>query len=336
MRRGNGEGSVFKLGGKRRRPWAVRITAGWTEEGKQILKYLSYHSTKAEAKAALREYLVDPYDITASKITLKEVFERWEKSTTISQRTFDGYSRIFKRISQLHDLPMSNIKVAHIEEAMNDFTPSNQRTLKNTLNQLYNYALKHEIVDKNIISLITVKDGEAKKESTPFTLEQIKAIKNFGHAYTDTALILLYTGMRINELLEIENKNVFLDKRYMIGGLKTAAGKNRVIPIHDDIYDLIKARYNPDNKYLIHVDSEKPMTYLQYRRNFWNVLQDNFGFKQTPHDTRHTFITFADKCNLNRLSVQRIVGHKAGEITDHYTHRTIEELITEINKLKYE
>lgn len=36
MKLPNGYGSVFKLGGNRRRPWAVRVTVGWTEEGKQV------------------------------------------------------------------------------------------------------------------------------------------------------------------------------------------------------------------------------------------------------------------------------------------------------------
>ena len=43
MRNPNGYGSVFKLSGNRRKPFAVRITKGWTDEGKRIYKYLSYH-----------------------------------------------------------------------------------------------------------------------------------------------------------------------------------------------------------------------------------------------------------------------------------------------------
>ena len=38
MRRGNGDGSIFKLSGKRRRAYAVRITIGWSEDGKQKYK----------------------------------------------------------------------------------------------------------------------------------------------------------------------------------------------------------------------------------------------------------------------------------------------------------
>lgn len=34
MKMPNGYGSIIKLSGKRRRPFAVRITAGYTDEGK--------------------------------------------------------------------------------------------------------------------------------------------------------------------------------------------------------------------------------------------------------------------------------------------------------------
>lgn len=336
MRRGNGEGSIFKLGGKRRKPWAVRITVGFTPEGKQITKYLSYHVSKSEAKTALREYLVDPYDIELNKISFGQVFEDWQKNADLSERTMEAYINMIKRLSHLHKEPMNKLKVGHFEDYMNQLTPGNARMMKNALNQLYTYAMKHEVVDKNIVALITVKKADSEKEVVPFTLEQINQIKNYRHSFTDTALILLYTGLRINELLEIENRNVHLDKRYMIGGKKTRAGISRIIPIHDEIYDLIKKRYDPENKYLICFEDKKLIRYQRYRQRFWNMMAEQFGFEQTPHATRHTFVTFADRQGLNRITVQKIIGHKNAEITDHYTHRSIEELIEEINKLKYE
>lgn len=334
MRRGNGEGSIFKLSGKRRKPWAVRVTVGWTEEGKQILKYVGYYEKKTDAKAALREYLLDPYDIDSSKITLQEVFDKWKDNNTVSATTLRVYTNSFKRATMLHKLTMREIKVAHIEGAMKDLTPNSANMLKAALTQLYIFAMKHEIVDKNIVQLIKVKQPEPGDEAVPFTVEQVHAIKNFKHHLTDTAVILLYTGMRINELLNIENKNVDLEKRIMIGGLKTTSGRNRIIPIHDEIYDLIKKRYNPDNQYLITYNNKK-LVYNTYRRVFWNVMQEKLGVEQTPHDSRHTFVTYADKCKMNRISMQKIIGHKSVEVTDRYTHRTKEELIDEVNKLRY-
>ena len=83
MRRGNGEGSIFKLSGKRRKPYVVRITTGYTDDGKQKYKYLGYYTKRTEEKAALRKYLTDPYDLSIKNITVIEIFEKWRKQTDL-------------------------------------------------------------------------------------------------------------------------------------------------------------------------------------------------------------------------------------------------------------
>ena len=40
MRMPTGYGSVIKLKGNRRKPFQVRVTQGWTDDGKQIYAYL--------------------------------------------------------------------------------------------------------------------------------------------------------------------------------------------------------------------------------------------------------------------------------------------------------
>ena len=75
MRRGNGDGSIFKLSGKRRKPWAVRITIGWENDGKQKFKYLGYYQNKTDAKKALNDYLANPQKMKLEKRTLESIFK---------------------------------------------------------------------------------------------------------------------------------------------------------------------------------------------------------------------------------------------------------------------
>ena len=56
---------------------------------------------------------------------------------------------------------------------------------------------------------------------------------------------------RPKALLEILTENVHLDEKYMIGGMKTEAGKDRIIPLNDKLIPLVKNRYDPNKKYLI-------------------------------------------------------------------------------------
>lgn len=334
MRRANGEGSIFKLSGKRRKPYAVRITTGYTDEGKQLYKYVGYYQTKTEAKNAMREYLVNPFNLNHKSTKLKDVYDRWSDQSQLAQSTMQSYGSAFNQAKQLHNMNMRDIKATHLETVMDQMKPHMRSVFKNAMGKVYTYAIKHEIVDKNFMNLISVKTTVETKEKTPFTLAEINKLKSFKHPLNDTAFILLYTGLRINELLDIKCENVHLEKKYMIGGKKTKAGQNRIIPLHDKVFPLIKARYDQGNRYLITKDNQK-VIYATYRISYWNKMTSALGFKHTPHDTRHTFTTFADRCGMNKVALKRILGHALGDITDHYTHKDIEELLKEINKLEY-
>ena len=59
MKNENGSGSVYKLKGKRRKPWVACVTIGY-EGGKQKRKVLGTFLTKKEAQIELLAYLDNP------------------------------------------------------------------------------------------------------------------------------------------------------------------------------------------------------------------------------------------------------------------------------------
>ena len=75
MKNPNGYGSVIKLSGKRRRPFAARITTGYDDNGKQIYKYLGYYETRKEAMRELSLYSANPYDIDLKSLTMQNIYE---------------------------------------------------------------------------------------------------------------------------------------------------------------------------------------------------------------------------------------------------------------------
>lgn len=335
MKRGNGEGSIITLGGKRRRPYAVRVTVGYTPEGKQKYKYIGYYEGKKEARAALRSYLVKPFNLYTKDTTVIELFNEWIQSTKLNQTTIRGYVSAFNQSERLHSRKIRDLKIIDLENTMNELKPSMQTAFKNVFQHIYTQAVKNDVLEKNLADYITPAQ-KPKGNRKPFELNHIEQIRSFNHKYNDITVILLYTGLRITELLEIEKKNVFLDKRYMIGGKKTKAGQNRVIPIHNSIYPLIEKHFNHSNTYLIE-NNNKPVSYYTFMHTYWERLKKHLGTDHTPHCTRHTFITYADKYGLNQIAVKKIVGHTTGDITgDVYTHKNIELLLHEVNKLKFE
>ena len=57
--------------------------------------------------------------------------------------------------------------------------------------------------------------------------------------------------------------------------------------------------------------------------------------KYLPHDGRHTFASLMDSAGANDVCIKLIMGHSMKNDTTKgtYTHKTLEELLTEVNKI---
>lgn len=179
--------------------------------------------------------------------------------------------------------------------------------------------------------------GEKKKSDIhkPYTDSEIEILwQNVEKLdLVDTILICCYTSMRPSELLQIRIENVHLSEKYIIGGIKTKAGIDRIIPIADAILPLIQKRYNVNNEYLI-MNGNNKMSYRAYLPRFKQTI-DNLGMEHLPHDGRHYFATKMDLLGANELCVKLIMGHIVKDITkDVYTHKDLENLLQTVNLLK--
>lgn len=212
--------------------------------------------------------------------------------------------------------------------------------MKSMYNLIYKYALKYDIIEKNYAELCNSVKIERKNNRIPFSKEEIKNLWNHIDQipFADMILIGIYTGFRPIELVQLKNENVNLDENFIIGGTKTKAGTNRTVPIRFDIKPLIAKRYNPSNEYLFNdynmfEHDIVPLTYDKYRGRFKKVMTA-LDMTHSPHETRHTFITYAKESNINDYLLKKIIGHEIRDVTEKiYTHRTTEELINEANKI---
>lgn len=339
MRMPNGFGSVVNLGKKRRRPWAVRFTVAWGDDKKQKYKYLSYHEKRKDALAALIAYNKKPFDLDRATVTFSEVFEAWagRKFSELGSHSVRNYKSIYRKCADLYDLPFRELKTSHLQAVVDaNKQLAHVNLLKVLFGQLYGYAIKHDIIEKDYSQFVEIPTKEKKLEKVPFTSEEVATLwKNVELPFVDLVLILLYTGMRISELIEMKIENINIDECYMIGGVKTAAGKNRVIPIHADIMPLIKAQYSPNKKYLFQSVRGNKLQYNYFAAKKFTPLMEKLKMSHTLHETRHTFISQADRVGLNATILKKIVGHANGDITVHYTHKDISEILDEIKKFHY-
>ncbi len=346
MKMPNGYGSIVNLGKKRRKPFGVRVTVGYEEKGiingvmqyKQKYKYIGYFEKRKEALECLANYNTDPHDIKKNTITFAELYEEWSarKFEKIQSSTQDTYNLCFKKSKALHNLPFKNIKTEQLQrviDANKELTMIRQ--FKYLYNQLYKYAIKYDI-DKNYAQYLELPSKKDSEPKVPFTKEEIDFLwLNVHIDYVDLLLILMYSGLRISELLELKNENIHLAERYLfVEKSKTKAGI-RNVPIHKKIAPLIEARINPNNKYFVPNKKGNATSYNSFRKSQYYRLRKTLKLNHTLHEARHTFISQCNRLDLNEVAVQRIIGHANVNITQHYTAKTIDDLIKVIDLFDY-
>ena len=351
MKLPNGYGNISKMSGKRRNPWRVRKTAKGvfdpvTGKAKQLYITVGYYATKAEALQALSDFNKDPFDLKFSSKTIKEVYEEWSerKFTEISEQNIKGYRAAWKLCEPIQNMRFVDIRIDHLQKLV-DESGKNTPTLKKfkvMLKGLFDYAVIHGIItqDRNIVSYLDISHaGNPNARShTPFTTDQVNRLWEVheSNEYYSIILMLIYTGLRIGELLDLEKKDVHLDERwFFVKESKTDAGI-RSVPIARKVMPFFEYWYNKnDCPYLISTPDAQHFEYRNYSDSYWKPLLKHIGMEfHRPHDTRHTCISMLTAAKVDERFIQKIVGHKGQNVTQQvYTHLEIEELITEIDKI---
>ncbi len=351
MKLPNGYGSVKKLSGKRRRPWIVTKTTGWetdpaTGRAKQKKEIIGYYATRQEGLQALADYNNNPYDINAAKITFKEVYEKWseQKYKTISESNIKGYKAAYNLCHDLYDMRMVDVKLNHLQSVA-DHSGKNLPTLRKfkvLLGQMFEYAVIHEIItpDKNMATYVDIKSAgnPNKMDRTPFNNEEILRLwKNKKcNEYISVILMLIYSGCRISELLNLKKTDVHLDEQWFhVRHAKTQAGI-RAVPIADKTLDYFKHwYYKNDCDFLLSTPESRKFVYRNYYDSYWKPLMEDLDMKHRPHDTRHTCISLLATAKVQPTIIKKIVGHSGTQsLTERvYTHLDIKELLDAINMI---
>lgn len=336
MKNQNGTGSIYKLKGKRRKPWAIRISYQ-NETGATKRKYLGYFETKKEAQEVLFNYNKNP--LLFSGKTFKEIKTLWLSSIKekILPETFKNVVINLKHFEILNEKKISDIKLFQLQEIFNDMDYSRgyKSNCKSVLNRIFNFALKNDFIDSNKVQFVELGKKNIVVERKIFTRDEINILwQNLKVNNVYIILILIYTGMRIGELLALKVCDIDLNNKVIyIRKSKTSSGI-RTIPILNKILSLFTDNISYENKYFILSKNLTPLSYMTFKYRF-NVLLEKLGIqKHTIHDTRHTFATMLNNADANSTSIIKLIGHSDFSITENvYTHKDVEELRKAINLL---
>lgn len=350
MKLPNGFGSVYKLSGHRRNPWCARKTIGWKDDPvKQrsfpIYKFVGFYPTRQEALQALADYNADPFDLHIEQMTLEELYDKWSEPhfETVSKSNINGVKASWKLCEKIKDMRLVDIKLDHFQKVC-DESGKNSPTLKKlkvTLGLMYDYAVKHEIVSKDkrdMIRYIDIKKAGNPNayDRKPFSKNQIQTVWKHqeGNEYVSVILILIYTGVRIGELLDLEKKDIHLDERwFFVKESKTESGI-REVPIAEKVVPFFEHWMQKDCDHLICTPDNQSFTYRNYYDSYWTPLMEQMNLKHRPHDTRHTCVSLLTEAGVDERIIKKIVGHKGQGVTETvYTHLELSIKLEAINKI---
>lgn len=368
-RRPNNTGTVVKLSGKRRNPYCARVmsderdiitgkkkqvcigTFATREEALNALSIYSLKRSNAITNEEARNLAPDLYDRIQEKTqkrvpTFYEIYQILddEEFSKLSKSARNGYSSWIKRFENIHNRQINTITLADLQFIFDNDGAANgtQAHMKVLCCKVFEYAVIHQYIPRDFDYTCYIRIAEFKQSTKhyPFTVDEVKKLQSVDTSEAHILLIYIYTGLRAGELLHISRDNIHIDEKcdddgvdriisYIITGSKTKAGKNRIVPIHNEIKQFVIDELLKPDKRLI------DCTYASLNNTILATANGYLKATHTMHDTRQTF---ASLCQLSKVDVyarKKILGHKLKDITfDIYTTASKNKLWIEINKIK--
>lgn len=320
LKRPNGAGTVYKLQGRRKRPWVAskdRVIVGYFER-------------KTDAFAAM-ERLTGKSVTERYNMTFAEVFEDWktEHYRTIGESSVRIYEWAFSLSSRLHEKLFRTLRTADFQAVIDEnsgLSASALGKVKALFMQTSEWAVREEIATTNFAQFITV-TGKKRKEKEVFSTEDVEKLEADGSPAAKIILMLIYTGMRIGELFALPVSGYHGE--YCVGGEKTEAGRNRIIPIHPKARAYFaELAEHADGALLISGYSGQRSANNFRAREYYQTLERLGIERKTPHATRHTFISRAVAADVKPELLKVIVGHANYSTTaDVYYHPDVDSLV---------
>lgn len=326
MRNPNHYGTITKMKGTRRRPWIVK------EGVSGLQKVIGYAATREEAMMMLADYNRYPINVDERSITVGQLYQLLLDQP--EERLTESMRKVFRTawhyIEHLEAVPFISLKLSNMQQTIDQTLPSLRHKVKQLWNRLEQIAYEREIIKAKKTPEL-VGEYTKQKERTPFSCEEVRTIMaKAGDPIADIAIILLFTGFRINELLALNEETINLDRMTFTGGSKTTAGKNRVVPIHSSLVPILNRLMEQNGGRLW------SKSYQTYFRAFESMVKD-LGMNHCIHETRHTVRSRLDTLGANPICIDKILGHASQGSTGvtTYTHKNIEELRQTIELLNY-
>ena len=206
--------------------------------------------------------------------TVAEVYEKYlsyRLSPVYTKGTdVNALNSAYTKLEPYHNRPLDSIGIDEWQEVVNEVAEGFSkttvvRTMALTKN-LYKYALVRELCRKDSglhVEMPVVKEEQHHQDFSDSELEVLWAHK--GNPVVKMILVMIYSGFRIGAFAKEGKMEMHLDCEipYFKGGVKTAAGRGRIVPIHSAILEMVREM---DGVYLC------GKSYIQFYRDMKRTL----------------------------------------------------------------
>lgn len=325
MKRPNNSGGVRKLSGRRRHPYQAVVSDGHVIRNNKVVVHqvsLGCYATRKEALEALAEWQVGKSNVSLRNMTVEDVWNAIYPDLKESMKLI--FSPLYKKYALLHKKRLVDVKTSTIEQIpLPPLSRSAHEKIRALWHRIFEYGIANDIISKDYSVYIKFNDTIPKKRKEVYSEDDIKI-------FLDIPIFrfLLYTGMRINELLSMKTSQVYEENGILcfhIEKSKTQSGI-RVIPVHSELtVDLSK-------EYVI----EPHVSYWVVRNQFAAICQEHHIENHVIHDFRRTFASYAKSGGADDYYIKRLMGHISDDITkDIYTQAFVSDLKDAIEKIHY-
>lgn len=345
-KRDNGAGTIRTVRGANGTRYYAYAPAKYVEQPdgttKCVRTALGWREKKSEAKQLLEEYKRHPS--TKYRYTLQQIFDEWAPFyyPDIGKDTQNNYNAAWQQIrwarpdlaeTEFREISTADIKGIYTfwlsqHEVM--YTPpkpgakprtkktgplgkSSMQKIKALLGLLYNYGMSNNIVDKDLSELVRIPKDAEEGQGRAFTDAEFKILeKNWQKVPGgDSIYALCYLGFRITEFCGLRPADYNPETRCFQAGIKTAAGKGRLVPVHPAVQSIVDGWLASGHAWLYPDENGKRYNKDSYRTRVFQPALAALGLPDdlTPHSCRHTCGTRLSAAGARTEDIQRIMGH---------------------------
>jgi site-specific recombinase XerD len=293
-------------------------------------------------------------------VTLRVFCDEY-KSLIKSNRSHSYYKSVETALNHLTDYfglqrPISSLShkdieqfVTHLQQTVKKGYRVYYRTLKAAFNKALdwqyineNFFVKIKLPKKQRLQPVFISEDELEKIITKIESDVVR----------DVTVFAFYTGLRLNEIVNLKWRNVDLDRDVIVVGddeFETKGRNQRVVPVSCEVEKILEKRAEhrthscvlPLGKgeknaygYVFAKANGGAYSGDYFSRRFKRAVRDA-GLRESVHfhTLRHSFASHLAQRGVSIYVIKELLGHSSISTTEIYSHLNVDSLREAVNKL---